>query len=446
MVVERARVIESERLRRLVADIDAGVAGAVEAFWREAGERGTPMVEAVEGKDGVCLVTFLWRETPDEPIDHVAVAEWFSGHEMSPRLMERLEGTDIWYRSVLMDSRLRFTYGFWVNDSMEPLRDGPDLPERAKRIRFDPLNPKRTFQPWMMKVDSEFNRDSSVVELPDAEPFRWRVDKGSPKGTVRRTTFASERLDGERDVWVYTSPGLDEVGEDAALLVQLDGDACAGMMALPAVLDNLRAEGRIRPVVAVFVGHGRHRGMDLTCNPEFRDVVADELIPRLREEHRIADGPESVIVAGQSLGGLAAAWMGLTRPDAVGAVISQSGSFWYLHDLELAFGPPPPVGTAPGFGWLQTEVARRERVPTRFWLEVGTLEMTNEGLMPSMVYVSRHMRDVLVAKGHDVAYREYPGGHEWWYWGELLADGIMRFAGSNSGGNICPGAVVSTAG
>jgi enterochelin esterase family protein len=61
-------------------------------------------------------------------------------------------------------------------------------------------------------------------------------------------------------------------------------------------------------------------------------------------------------------------------------------------------------------------------------------EMTNGGLMPSMVYVSRHMGDVLVAKGYDVAYREYPGGYEWWYWGELLADGVMRFAGKCSPG------------
>ncbi len=446
MVVERSGEVVSERLARLTADIDAGVRGAVDAFWNEAKACGTPLVEMVEGKDGVCLVTFLWRESPDEPIDHVAVAEWFSGREMAPRLMERLGETDIWYRTVEMDSRLRFTYGYWINDSMEPLRDGPELPERVKRIRFDPLNPKRAFQSWMTKVETEFNRDSSVVELPDARPFRWRVDRGAPKGEVVKTTFSSERLGGERDVWVYTSPGIERADEDAALLVQFDGDACAGMMALPAVLDNLRAEGLIRPVVGVFVGHGPYRGMDLTCNPEFTDVVADELIPWARSRYRIGEGPESVIVAGQSLGGLAAAWIGLTRPDAVGSVISQSGSFWFLHDLEMAFGATPPVGTAPGFGWLPAEVATWDRVPTRFWLEVGTLEMTNEGLMPSMVYVSRHMRDVLLAKGYDVTYREYPGGHEWWYWGELLADGILRFAGSAGRGNNRSGADVSSAG
>ena len=53
--------IESPRLRALNEALERSEAGALESFWDEMKERGTPLIESVEGDDENSLVTFLWR-------------------------------------------------------------------------------------------------------------------------------------------------------------------------------------------------------------------------------------------------------------------------------------------------------------------------------------------------------------------------------------------------
>jgi hypothetical protein len=38
-------------------------------------------------------------------------------------------------------------------------------------------------------------------------------------------------------------------------------------------------------------------------------------------------------------------------------------------------------------------------------------------------------RDDLRATGYDVAYQEYPGGHDFFSWGETIADGLVALFG-----------------
>jgi enterochelin esterase family protein len=48
---------------------------------------------------------------------------------------------------------------------------------------------------------------------------------------------------------------------------------------------------------------------------------------------------------------------------------------------------------------------------------------------------SRHVRDVLLAKGYEVAYREFPGGHDYFWWIESLAEGLIALLGDRARGS-----------
>ncbi len=111
-------------------------------------------------------------------------------------------------------------------------------------------------------------------------------------------------------------------------------------------------------------------------------------------------------------------------------MLSQSGSYWWQPNVrqDLESGE---LGDAPGWGWLPSRTVGEPTVPVCFWMEVGTLEnQSSRSGVPDMVSVNRHMRDVLRAKGYQVTYREFAGGHDHVWWRSGLADGLIALLGT----------------
>lgn len=94
-------------------------------------------------------------------------------------------------------------------------------------------------------------------------------------------------------------------------------------------LNNLIADKKIPPIVAIFIDTIDKSSEDLSCNDLFCSSVANEMIPWLREKYSLSEEPQNAIIGGLSLGGLTATYMGLKHSEVFGNVLSQSGSFWY---------------------------------------------------------------------------------------------------------------------
>lgn len=130
--------------------------------------------------------------------------------------------------------------------------------------------------------------------------------------------------------------------------------------------------------------------------------------------------PSHTAVSGVSFGGLAAAFVAFRHPEIFGNVICQSGSFWWKPD-----GEPEPE-------WLTRQFVAAPRLALRFHLEVGLFETgPTPGPAPDMVSVSRHLRDVLKAKGYEVNYRECNCGHDSLNWRGMLPDALMTLLGGD---------------
>ena len=381
-----------------------GPAG-VEEFWAGVRRRGTPLIAPdPQGSPAHRAVTFLWRGTPATRAVQVLPNKLADPRSPEDNLMTRAPGTDIWHWTVRLRCDWRGTYDFGVDEGDGPAPGDPDYwPWLRTRRRHDPHNPATLPRRWGGEPLSR-----AELTTPPAE-FPWRRRAGVPHGTVTEHTVPSRHLATARRVWLYAPPAtaLRAVPPGGLpLLVLLDGDHWQPRLDVAGLLDNLVADGRIPPLAAVLpdaVDAGT-RWRELTCRPWFAAFLTDELLPWAARMLPVTDDPYRTVIAGQSLGGLTAAYTALEAPHRFGNVLAQSGSFWWPE------GPSPE--------WLTSRIADGPRLPVRFRLSFGLQEWV---ALPA----ARRLRDTLAAAGYtDAVYREFNGGHDYLCWRTELADGL----------------------
>lgn len=431
---------QSPRIGALAGELARGNIGALAAFWDEVQTSGTPLVEAYDPQTRQCLVTWVWRGVTadagaDADVTHRVELEHalHLPDEMETHL-QRLGETDLWFRTWRLRSDVRTSYAFTVN--------GSDMRRRPKpgdeRTDFaDPFNPDHHAQGTDLPGvwgGEEADRSSTLV-LPDAEQLPWLdARRAMPAGEVTQHTLRSEILNNERQVWVFTPAGTDDASEPANLLVILDGERCLQPMGVPMLLDALQEAGKIGPTVAVMVGNVE-RGTELPCHQPFADFIAQELLPWVRERHRVTTDPQRTVISGLSYGGLASAFIGLRCSHLFGNVLSQSGSYWWKPQDDPAgerWLDPIRHAVQPQ-GWLTQEYLRAPLLPLRWYMDTGIFESQASNILPTTLNAAnQHLRDVLLLKGYDVHYREYVGGHDYAWWRGTLADGLIVLLGCSA--------------
>jgi enterochelin esterase-like enzyme len=410
----------SPRVAALQCELVTGNVAALDSFWQQVSEEGAPLAEPIEGDDTHVLVTFLWRAT--EAITNVVVVFGLAGMDYPRNQMTRLLDTDLWYKTYRARSDARFTYLISPNDSLIALADAEDRQARIATWQPDPLNPHI--------YEAPFPR-MSVVELADAPSQPWITPQANiPAGQVECHHLRSEVLRNERDVWVYRPPGYSTHGQPYSLVILLDAGGYP-LIPVPTILNNMLAAQLLPPLVAVLLDNPDEgsRDRELACYSPFVDFLVQEFLPWARQGCHLTTEPSRTLIGGFSLGGLAATFAGLCRPDVFGNVLSQSA--WF------AWKPGEPLLDQEDVEheWLAQQFVERPRLPLRFYIEVGLLE-ANPSLHngPSSLVANRHMRNVLRAKGYPVHYAEFHGGHDCLCWRGTLADGLVALLGDSGRG------------
>lgn len=376
-------------------------AGATTAFWDSVQARGTPIIEEIPGDPLHIQAAFVYRS---DTARNVIIENGVNGWTYPLSQLEHVPGTDIWHISIRLPADIRLGYVFRVNDDLVPWHAEPEQGKRWALNRPDPFS----------RMRDSLQNVRSVVLGPRAAPDEWSLRRGDvPPGEVIADTIRSDALGGTRAVSVYVPPG--NPSGDLPLLVIFDGPVYRGGVRVPVILDNLIAAGKIRPVVAVFVSQV-DRMVELAPNERFGSFTCGDVVDLARGRYHAGMRSSETTVLGSSHGGLAATWIAMRCPDRVGNVIAQSPSYWWS----------PPADSEPEA--LTREMAARARLPLRFWLEVGRFEVDQAaGGAPGQVAVARHMRDVLRARGYDVAYSEFEGGHEYQSWRVRIPGALQHF-------------------
>ncbi len=434
LLLSLAAFAQSPRLDALRLDVAAAKPGAVEAFWAAAKLSTTPLIEPIPGQPRFRRVTYLWRSS--DPAANIVLFGGVRGFgDRLHNALKQIPGTDVWFRTETVRSDARFQYMLLLDPpdfNVEAMtRASMKEYEAAEKqmmaaARVDPLNPRQ--------FPAKSTRN--VVELPDAPPQPYIAKRiGIPEGTVVRQKLPGKILPGpDREIAIYTPPGFTpDRQEPYPLLVVLDGPTYRSLVPTPTILNNLIAENKIPPLVALFVPNvsAESRMTDLAGSKPFADYLALELLPAFRPRFHYTGDPAKTAIAGSSLGGLTSLFVPYTHPEVFGLVLSQSGSYWWAPGLLPSDGARPEhIDIQPNR--MAALMVASPKLPLKIYMDIGLLEIGGaQTLLPSMVDANRHLRDVLLLKGYPVHYREFNGGHEYLNWRGTLSDGLIYLFNPN---------------
>jgi enterochelin esterase family protein len=251
----------------------------------------------------------------------------------------------------------------------------------------------------------------SLVLVPGTSPLPWE-ERAVPHGVVHRHRYASPTVGESRDFLVYTPPGYKPSKTYPVLFLLhgvMEGESAwttAGRANV--ILDNLIAEGKAKPMLVVMpLGYGVPNVPDRVGDillgrsqpqKEMDNVgamILKEIAPEVERSYRVAKGPKNRAIAGLSMGGAQALYLGVNHPKEFGAVGSFSGAF-IMYGAKFDPWFPKP------------------KTDALVWIACGKEDF--------LFNVNRQVKTWL--KGQSVRFEEIetPGAHTWHVWRRNLIE------------------------
>jgi enterochelin esterase-like enzyme len=208
-------------------------------------------------------------------------------------------------------------------------------------------------------------RWESGIEIPAHDKDFYTL-KDVPHGNVQQVLFPSKSTNTSRRAFVYSPPGYDKNQSVRYPVLYLqhgwgeDETAWSNQGHANLIMDNLIAEGKIKPFIIVMtygmtneVKFGKIREFDIK---PFQTVLVDELIPYVDANFRtIADQPHRAM-AGLSMGGMETKTITLANLDKFGYIGLFSGGTFSMEDVNNTKGFKEKVKLAfVGFGSREIE-------------------------------------------------------------------------------------------
>jgi enterochelin esterase-like enzyme len=205
-----------------------------------------------------------------------------------------------------------------------------------------------------------------------------------------------------RRVSVYV-PKQYVLGTSAPFIVGADGPDPV----LFTTLDNLIAQKRVPPMIAISIGNGSgdaqgsQRGLEYdTMSGRYAEFVESEVLPLVERQYgvKLTKDPEGRATMGCSSGGSAALIMAWYHPELYHRVLTYSGT--YVNQQW-----PSSAETPHGAWEFHERLIQNSPVkPIRLWMQVGDRDLFSPNLMRDnmhdWVVANENMARVLAAKGY----------------------------------------------
>lgn len=223
-----------------------------------------------------------------------------------------------------------------------------------------------------------------------------------PANPVKLIVTTSHPAPYTRQVAVYV-PKQYVPGTEAPFIIGTDGPDDL----LFTVLNNLIAEGKLPPMIAISIGNGggdaqgSQRGLEYdTMNGRYAEFVESEVLPLVENkcQVKLTKDPDGRAAMGGSSGGSCALIMAWFHQEWYHRVLTYSGT--YINQ-QWPYNPETPHGA---WEFHQHLIARSRPKPLRLWLEVGDQDLLNPNVMRDgmhdWVLANENMAKELAAKNY----------------------------------------------
>lgn len=189
-------------------------------------------------------------------------------------------------------------------------------------------------------------RWESGIEIPAHDQDFYAL-KDVPHGHVQQVLFPSKSTNTSRRAFVYTPPGYEKDAKKKYPVLYLqhgwgeDETAWSNQGHANLIMDNLIAEGKIKPFIIVMtygmtndIRPGSPGGLRSFNIQPFQTVLLDELIPYVETNFRTLANPANRAMAGLSMGGFETHTITLARPEVFSYYGLLSGGTYNPDELK----------------------------------------------------------------------------------------------------------------
>ncbi len=279
-------------------------------------------------------------------------------------------------------------------------------------------------------------------------------NKDVPHGDITAVWYSSKSVATPRRALVYTPPNYRSGTDHYPVLYLLHGwggdeNEWLDLGRTAQIMDNLLAAHKIVPMIVVMPNghHDRHsipdifpppstaelaplppRGYDITPSiTNIAESVVDDLVPYMDQNFRTIRKSSSRAVAGLSMGGGQATFIGLNHPDLFAWVASFSGAIIAWPGAMMPAQAPTETKTTgppiPQFNFNPAAVTRN--VPGLTESINGKLRLLyiSCGLDDGLITSNKQFEDWLTEHSIHFTHKEVPGyAHVWSFWRRSLVE------------------------
>ncbi len=354
-----------------------------------------------------CLSTYAIAQCQPSPNDSLISTEVLPGNQVAFRIYApaarnvNLRSDDKWDKIDFKKDSLGVWEGIW-----------PNVQPGAYRYRFvvdgvnvyDPMAPTARENPalFMMTSGNDF--------------FAMKEDVSH--GAISQRYYYSEVLKQMRRLHIWTPPGLEKSKEQLPVfyLIHGGGDTdnawttigCAGN-----ILDNLLAEGKIKPMIVVMPNGSIETGSDKMLDrvPIFTEDLMTGIIPFIESNYNVYADAAHRAIMGLSFGGL----------ETLETITYYYNDFDYVGVLSSGWWISDTWAKQRGMtDNKEKRAAHLKRIANDFNNSVKLIYFTQGG--PEDLAYDNGMETLKLfdAAGIKYKYSEAPGGHTWMVWRKNL--------------------------